>query len=83
MEEKISVAKFFNLLKQYWISNPDKSLAEIWTVLIDEDLALDLGITSKISEVILPEDKAYKKLQKLCTEDNTIDEFLSNRQIKL
>lgn len=79
MEEKISVAKFFNLLKQYWTSNPDKSLSEIWMTLIDEDLALDFGISSKIQEVILSEEKAYKKLQNLCIENNTIDDFFNNR----
>lgn len=78
MGEKISVAKFFNLLKQYWASNPDKTLSEIWLTLIDNDLAFDLGISNKIEEVILSEDKAYEKLQKLCTQDEDIDNFLNN-----
>ncbi|WP_299996584.1 hypothetical protein [uncultured Clostridium sp.] len=78
MDDKISVAKFFNLLKQYWTSNPDKSLSEIWLTLVDHDLAIDLGIYNKIEEVILSENKAYEKLQKLCSENKEIDNFFNN-----
>ena len=47
------------------------------------DLANDYNIEHKIEEIILPEDRAYKKLKKLCSQDDNIDEFLANKIIKL
>lgn len=82
-DEKVSIAQFFNLLKQYWKSNPDKSYKEIISTLLDMDLANDYSIEHKIEEIILPEDRAYKKLKKLCSQDDNIDEFLANKIIKL
>lgn len=82
-DEKVSIAQFFNLLKQYWKSNPDKSYKEIISTLLDMDLANDYNIEHKIEEIILPEDRAYKKLKKLCSQGDNIDEFLANKIIKL
>ena len=75
--EKIRAARFFNLLKQYWNSNPDKTLKDIWLLLIDTDLAQDMGMLSKVGDMVLTEEKAYNKLLKLCQEDNIMDDFLS------
>ncbi len=81
--KKISATEFFNLLKQYWKSNPQKSYKEIILTLIDTELVSDYGMSHKIEEFILSEDKAYEKLKKLCTQDVDIDDFLANKIIKL
>lgn len=78
MDNKISISKFFNLLKQYWSSNPDKTFQEIWLTLIDDSLAIEMGLTSKIQDIILPVDRAYDKLLKLCKENDDIDNFFKN-----
>lgn len=81
MEEKISIAKFFNLLKLYWKSNPDKSLSDIWLLLVDTDYANDLCILNKLPEIVLSEEKAYNKLLKLCSTDDSIDNFINTLNI--
>ena len=80
--DKITVAQFFNLLKQYWKSNPDKSYKEIIMTLMDLDYVSDCNMLHKIEEFILPEEKAFEKLKNLCRQDEGIDNFLLNKIIK-